>query len=219
MKTEITVSPSEELAQLDAAEAAQLTRFEERIQEGLASFIEVGEALSAIRERRLYRATHGTFEEYCRVKWGMSRVQAHRLIVSAETVEALPIGNREHITTEFQARELAAVPAPDRAAVVEKAIQATGGKITAKAIREAAKPEEPEVVTVDTPEELPVKLDAWPIKKREISEKAKEMGLKAERDTERVWQAKTLLLKLNKAEWLCIVTWIAENNKKQKHEY
>lgn len=67
------------LVQLDAAEVAQLTRFEERIQQGLASFIEVGEALSAIRERRLYRATHGTFEDYCREKWGMSRIRAHHM--------------------------------------------------------------------------------------------------------------------------------------------
>jgi len=42
------------------------------------------------------------------------------------------------VTNESQAREIASVPAPERAAVVEKAIQATGGKITAAAIREAA---------------------------------------------------------------------------------
>lgn len=87
----------------------------------------------------------------------MSRVQAHRLIVSAEVLEALPMGNKSAITSERQARELVAVPATERAAVVEKAIQATGSKITAAAIREAAKPEpvapvaEPVEVTIEPP--------------------------------------------------------------------
>ncbi len=66
----------------------------------------------------------------------MSRFYAHRVIEAAETVSALPIGNREKIGTESQARELSRVEPEQRAAVVEKAIQATGGKITAAAIRE-----------------------------------------------------------------------------------
>lgn len=121
------------LINLDAAESAQLTRFEERIGAGLASFIEVGEALGAIRDRRLYRATHGTFEDYCREKWGMSDRRARQLMTAAEIGTMVPV-----VTTERQARELARVEPDRRQEVVEKASVATGGKITAAAIREAA---------------------------------------------------------------------------------
>jgi hypothetical protein len=143
------------LVQLDAAEAAQLTRYEERISQGLASFIEVGEALSAIRDRKLYRATHGTFEDYCRVKWGMSKRHCDRLISSAEVVQSLgPIGPK--LTTESQARELARVEPAKREEVVQKAVVATGGKITASAIREAAMPITLEVVRVARDEAKPI---------------------------------------------------------------
>jgi hypothetical protein len=67
--------------------------------------------------RRLYRADFGTFEDYCRVKWGMSRFYAHRVMEAAETVNTLPMGNKV-ITSERQARELSRVPAPEREAVV-----------------------------------------------------------------------------------------------------
>jgi hypothetical protein len=47
---------------ISESEDARLARNEARSSPGLASFVEVGEALSDIRVARLYRATHGTFE-------------------------------------------------------------------------------------------------------------------------------------------------------------
>jgi hypothetical protein len=80
----------------------------------------------------------------------MRKSQAYRLIEAAEILS--PIGDAaKAITTESQARELSAVPVPQRAAVVEKAILATGGKITAAAIREAAGGAESAIV-YETPE-------------------------------------------------------------------
>ncbi|MEI6871640.1 MAG: hypothetical protein WCL08_05100 [Verrucomicrobiota bacterium] len=142
MTTALTVLPLAEIELLDS--------YESRIEKGLSSFIDVGEALTAIRDARLYRAEHGTFEDYCRVKWGMSDNYARRLIVSSEAVKTVPMGT---VTTERQARELSRVEPEHRAAVVERAIQATGGKITAAAIREAAKPDESEEleVTIEAP--------------------------------------------------------------------
>jgi hypothetical protein len=58
-------------------------------------------------DSRLYRADHGTFEDYCREKWGWQRAHAYRLIESASVVAAPPIGDK--IKTESQARELARV--------------------------------------------------------------------------------------------------------------
>lgn len=134
---------------LSETEDARLARNETRISQGLASFVEVGEALSDIRDARLYRATHGTFESYCAEKWGMTKTHCNRLISSAEVAQSLaPIGAKS-ITTESQARELARVEPARREEVIRKADLATGGKITAAAIKEAAAPAKEIVVTVE----------------------------------------------------------------------
>jgi len=113
---------------------------EERVQAGLANFIEVGEALATIRDERLYRATHATFEDYCQTRWGMKRAHANRLI-TASTVLA-PMGSKagETVTNERQARELSKVEPAKRQDVITRARQLTGGKVTAAAIQTAAKP-------------------------------------------------------------------------------
>ena len=47
---------------LSAAEAGRLQELETTIERGLQTFIEVGEALREIRDHRLYRGDHPTFE-------------------------------------------------------------------------------------------------------------------------------------------------------------
>ena len=133
-------APSGDLAgklmeMISESDDARLARNETRISQGLASFVEVGEALSDIRDARLYRATHGTFESYCAEKWGMSRNYCTRLMTSADVAKSVPIGT---VSTESQARELARVEPARREEVIRKADIATGGKITAAAIKEAA---------------------------------------------------------------------------------
>ena len=91
-------------------EQDQLQRLEHVVESGLRTFIEVGEALSAIRDRRLYRGTHGTFEDYCVERWGMKKAYANHLVRAAETVRALPTEMATIVATESQARELAKVP-------------------------------------------------------------------------------------------------------------
>jgi hypothetical protein len=117
-------------------EAVLLTACEQTIAEGMESFKSVGRALVEIRDSRLYRATHATFEDYCRERWKMDRTYAHRIIAGAKLAdEMLPIGN---IPTEAAARELAKVEPDLRAEVLKAASES--GKVTAKSIREAAKP-------------------------------------------------------------------------------
>ncbi len=58
-----------------------------------------------IRDSRLYRETHDTFEDYCRDRWEMSMRHAERLMLSAGTVETLrPMGRVP--VNERQARPL-----------------------------------------------------------------------------------------------------------------
>lgn len=115
-----------------------LPELEAVIERGLTTFVDVGTALLEIREGRLYRETHSTFEDYCRDRWGFSRVQAHRLIEASEVVATLPIGNvTPH--NEAQARELARIDDPQqRADVWRTAVDAHGDKVTAADVRHTA---------------------------------------------------------------------------------
>lgn len=116
---------------------ASLSDLEAVIKRGLGTFVEVGEALMTIRDDRLYRQQHDTFEAYCRERWGFGRTYAHRVIEAAEVTSMLPIGNRP--ATESQARALRPVKdEPDAMAdAMQRAADATDGKPTAEAIAEA----------------------------------------------------------------------------------
>jgi hypothetical protein len=79
---------------LSRAEAQRLEDYEQIIAEGIQTFVQVGHALLAIRDQRLYRQDYGTFEEYLRQRWDLGRSYAHRMIDAAVVVEnLLPIGN------------------------------------------------------------------------------------------------------------------------------
>jgi len=96
------------LAPIEQTKLAELERVIER---NLKTFYEVGNALLQIRDDRLYRATHGTFEEYCKEKWGLKQTRAYQLMDAAKT-----IGNLESSTivevpkTESQTRPLTSLP-------------------------------------------------------------------------------------------------------------
>lgn len=115
-------------------ERRRLQSLEQVIERNRKNYAEVGLALAEIREARLYRFDHPTFEEYCRSRWNWSRSYAHRVIDAALTVAALPPDQRPE--TESQARELARVPPERRAEVLARA--RASGKLTAAAIRQAA---------------------------------------------------------------------------------
>jgi hypothetical protein len=83
-----------------------LTQCEAVIERGLESYAEVGTALTEIRDRRLYRATHETFEAYLHERWSMSRPRAYQLIEAAATVGVLST-NVDTPRSEAVVRELA----------------------------------------------------------------------------------------------------------------
>jgi hypothetical protein len=98
-------------------EASQLAPCETVIERGIQTFYEVGTALLEIRDGRLYRATHGTCEEYCRERWSMNRRYANRLIEASRFIEQLgPIGPKP--TSESQVRPLAGLEPEDQRMVM-----------------------------------------------------------------------------------------------------
>lgn len=97
---------------LTTIEAERLEACENIIARGLESFVDVGEALRIIRDERLYRLTHATFEDYIQT-WGLSRSRAYQLIAWREVDESLSTVV-DKPATERQARELAKVEPEQR---------------------------------------------------------------------------------------------------------
>ena len=92
---------------LNEIEVSRLNQCEAVIERGMKTFVDVGNALLEIRKSKLYRVDFGTFEDYCRERWGMVQQQATRLIRASEAIENLksePMGSLP--ATESQARPL-----------------------------------------------------------------------------------------------------------------
>lgn len=119
------------------AEAQHLDRCENIITRGMKTFIEVGNALSEIRDSQLYRASHDTFDEYCRERWGWTSSRARQLIGAAETVTNVTAVGGTAPGTESQARELAGLTGTQAATVMRVAAERSGGAVTAAAIKAA----------------------------------------------------------------------------------
>ena len=56
------------------------------------AFYEAGKALQELRDRRLYRSTHRTFESYCQERFGFSRRHVNYLITAVDVVDNLKMG-------------------------------------------------------------------------------------------------------------------------------
>ncbi len=113
-------------AELTQREATDLDRCEIVIEKGIKTFVAVGNAMLEIRDRKLYRTTYGTFEDYCAQRWQLDRQYAYRIMDSARVHAALdagqdddgsvpglsPIGDKP--VNEAQARPLTPLlPKPD----------------------------------------------------------------------------------------------------------
>ncbi|WP_313934928.1 hypothetical protein [Nostoc sp. FACHB-280] len=72
-----------ELTEQEQSDRLHLERKVER------AFFEAGKALAELRDRRLYRSTHKTFEEYCKDRFGFERRHPYRLIEAAIVVDNL----------------------------------------------------------------------------------------------------------------------------------
>lgn len=122
-----------QITALTTDERTELEQLESVIERGKQTFVEVGNALMEIREKRLYRETHPTFEAYTQERWDFSASRARQLIGAAQVVASLP----EVVTgvtppiTEAHARPLAALAPDSREQVWRNAVlSAPDGKVT-----------------------------------------------------------------------------------------
>lgn len=125
---------------LNVIEQTELATLETTIQAGLQKFVEVGAALLRIRDGRLYRAGFGTFENYCRERWGIARRRAYQLMDAAQVVENLTDDVKNFSHRESHVAPLAVLPAGLQREVFNLATEtAPNGKVTAAHIESTAR--------------------------------------------------------------------------------
>jgi intracellular sulfur oxidation DsrE/DsrF family protein len=109
------------------------------------AFYIAGESLKALRDKRLYRETHATFEAYIRDRFAFTRRAADYLISAASVVKNL---KREQIvlkcnilpTNESQCRPMANLPEDAQRKAWSKAVELAGNKVpNARIVKEAVK--------------------------------------------------------------------------------
>jgi protein gp37 len=149
---------------LTTTEVQRLEVLESVIDAGMQTFVHVGNALLEIRDSRLYRTSHGTFEDYCRERWSMERRHAYRLIDAAQVVEN--VSNWTQIpVTESQARPLTVLEPEQQREVWQRAVEtATNGKVTAahvQAVVNEYRKQEPEQEQLEKPATATISVQEW----------------------------------------------------------
>ncbi|WP_414530267.1 hypothetical protein [Nodularia chucula] len=124
---EVTAVEVEELTEEEQRDRLHLERKVER------AFYEAGKALMELRDRRLYRSTHRTFEEYCQDRFGHSRRQSYLLMDAADVFDNLleKCDPLDHIlpTNERQVRPLTKLEPQEQQFVWQTAVEEAGGKV------------------------------------------------------------------------------------------
>jgi hypothetical protein len=125
---------------LSVAEVQTLAHYEQIIAQGIKTFVEVGRALTAIRDQHLYRESYGTFEDYLRERWDLSRPYAYQLMEASAVVENVSATADIVPVNEAQARPLATLPPEQQAEVWQEAVRtAPPSGITAKHVQTTVK--------------------------------------------------------------------------------
>ncbi len=183
-----------ELSPISLAESKRLIALESVISKGISSFIEVGNALAEVRDSKLYKSEHKTFEDYCREKWGMSKAYSYRFISSAETASNLsPMGDKP--TSERQVRPLTKLDSP--------AQQQKAWTRATEIAKEEGK-EQPAARHV----EQAVNERIRPIVAPALSDKQQKDVGEAEKDSETLWLLKSYWKKAKKNEREDFRQWI-----------
>ena len=150
---------------LNIDESHELERCEVVIKQGLQTFIEVGQALITIKEKRLYRIGYKTFEDYCVEKWSISRPRAFQLIEAANVISGLSTIVDILPKTESQVRPLTSLEPEIQKEVWTEVVKTHGDNITAAKVQTVVndwKPVNQEIkeiksepmFAISTPEEL-----------------------------------------------------------------
>ena len=133
--SELAVLPIAPLTTEEEGDRLHLERKVER------AFYEAGMALMQLRDRRLYRSTHATFEDYCRDRFDYVRRRSYQLIDAAKIYNNLSEKCEQivHIlpTREGQVRPMSQLNAEEQVLAWSTAVEEAGGKVpTGKIVKD-----------------------------------------------------------------------------------
>jgi hypothetical protein len=123
------------MATLMIIETQRLEECEDTIRKGMSTFVEVGQALAAIRDQKLYRDTHKTFQAYCKERWGRSRDWAYMLMNASAACEN--VDEHQQIPNQEQAKALSKAPPEEQAEVWAEVLDENGEHVTAADVTKA----------------------------------------------------------------------------------
>ncbi|MHC5916432.1 MAG: hypothetical protein ACYTXE_36855 [Nostoc sp.] len=131
-----------EVPELTEQEISDRLHLERKVEK---AFFEAGKALMELRERRLYRSTHKTFEEYCRDRFSYTYRHVNYLIAGCLIVDNIKMGtnssqnesqdemgtNSSQIlpTSEVQVRPLAKLEPQQQPEAWQQAVEKAEGKV------------------------------------------------------------------------------------------
>ncbi|RCJ24419.1 hypothetical protein A6770_28340 [Nostoc minutum NIES-26] len=129
--------PAVEVPELTEQEQSDRLHLERKVEK---AFFEAGKALAELRERRLYRSTHKTFEEYCRDRFGYTRIAASYKIAAATVMDNLLTNGLQNSeisqderqvfpTNERQVRPLVSLEPQQQVEAWQSAVEKAGGKV------------------------------------------------------------------------------------------
>ena len=146
------------MQQLTVIEQSELEQHEATIEHGLKTFVDVGAALMAIRDKRLYKQQYSTFDDYCKRRWKMSRPRAFQLMDAAQVNRNLSTIVDKLPSSESQARPLARLAEPEQQREVwQRAVDtAPEGIVTAAHVKKTVRAFEREQKGQDSPLPFPV---------------------------------------------------------------
>lgn len=115
---------------LTSQERSAFAQCETVIAKNLQTLFDVGRAFVQIRDAKLYRETHKTFEDYCINRWKISRPRAYQLIdasVVQENLSTIVDKNIPLPTNEAQTRALKKVAPEKQPELWSKAVARNNG--------------------------------------------------------------------------------------------
>ena len=131
-----SITTVEVLEELTPDEEKERHRLEWKVE---MAFYEAGSALRLLRDKRLYRSTHPTFESYCHDRFGYHRRHCYQLIDAAAVVENLCANSAQKDgetsrgqimpTNEYQVRPLTKLEPVEQVTVWQQAVSEVGGKV------------------------------------------------------------------------------------------
>lgn len=129
---------------VSTTEQEDFARLDGVVRRGLATFVEIGEALREIRDRKLYRIRFKTFAKYLRHEHGLNKSRGYQLISAARVaVELQGVDSSSQPLTESHCRELIVFDNVTRKKVwheTAKTAESSGVPITARLIKEVGRP-------------------------------------------------------------------------------